>query len=111
MSISIPSLSSSLLSPRLRPMFKVRPEVILDKIFQEQLAESMADWREVKDQGLDVLMWWEIVVKPGVKKLAMQRSKEINRQRRGEINLLLIQQAYLAKKLMDGDLAQYAPLR
>ena len=109
--ISIPSLSSSMLSPRSRPLFKVRPEVIFDKVFQERLGDSMADWKEVKDNGLDVLLWWDIVVKPGVKKLAIQRSKELNLQKRGELNLLLIQQAYLAKKLFDGDLAQYAHLR
>ena len=77
-SISIPTLSSTLSSPKSRPLFKVRPEVICDKIFQENLAESMADWKQVKDLGLDVLTWWEIVDKPGVKKLAMQRSKELN---------------------------------
>ena len=110
-SISIPNLSSSMVSPRSRPLFKVRPEVICDKSFQDSLAESMVDWKQVKDLGLDVLTWWEVVVKPGVRKLAMHRSKELNWQRRGEINLLLIQQAYLAKKLMDGDLDQYAPLR
>ena len=110
-SLCIPSLPSSLVSPRSRPLFKVRPEIICDKIFQERLSESMTDWKEVKDLGIDVLMWWEIVVKPGVKKLAMQRSKELNWQKRGEINLLLIQQAYLAKKLMEGDLDQYTNLR
>ena len=59
----------------------------------------MTDWKEVKDLGQDVLTWWEIVVKPGVKKLAVQRSKELNSHtKKGEINLLLIQQAYLARK-------------
>ena len=109
--ISTPSLSACMFSPKSRPLFKVRPEVICDKVFQDQLAESMADWYVVKERGLDVLTWWELVVKPGVKKLAMKRSKELNWQRRGEINLLLIQQAYIAKKLMDGDLNQYNQLR
>ena len=110
-SLSIPNLNPSLLSPRSRPIFKVRPEIICDKIFQECLSESMTDWKEVKELGLDVLVWWEIVVKPGVKKLAIKRSKELNLQRRGEINLLLIQQAYHAKKLMEGHLDQYTDLR
>ena len=72
------------------PLFRVMPEVIFDKVFQEQLAESMTDWNRVKEKGLDVLSWWGVVVKPGVKKLAMKRSKELIWQKRGEINLLLI---------------------
>ena len=38
---------------------------------------------QVKNQGVDVLIWWENLVKPGVKKLAMVRGKEMNRERRG----------------------------
>ena len=81
-----------ILNSSARPLFKVKPEVICDKLFQERLAESMTDWMEIRAAGLDVLTWWEIVVKPGVKKLAVQRSKELNCQSRGEINLLLIQE-------------------
>ena len=71
----------------------------------------MADWREVKDLGLDVLKWWELVVKPGIKKLAIQRSKQLNKEKNGELNMLLLRQAYLARKLQGGDLSQYAELR
>ena len=53
--LSIPSLSARLFSPRSRPIFKVKSEAILDKIFQERLKDSMSDWKEVKDLGLDVL--------------------------------------------------------
>ena len=88
--ISTPSLPACSFSPKSRPLFRVKPEVINDKVFQDQLGESMADWNVVKERGLDVLTWWEVVVKPGVKKLAMKRSKELNWQKRGEINLLLI---------------------
>ena len=50
----------------------------------------MLDWQEVHDLGLDILTWWEVLVKPGIKKLALQRSKELNRERRGELNLLFL---------------------
>ena len=53
----------------------------------------MADWREVKDLGLDVLKWWELVVKPGIKKLAIQRSKQLNKEKKGELNMILLLQA------------------
>ena len=62
----------------------------------------MADWNEVKELGLEVMQWWEILVKPGIKKLAIKRSKEINQEKRGEINLLLLQQAYLSRSYKVG---------
>ena len=71
----------------------------------------MKDWEEIKDLGLHILQWWELVVKPGVKKLAIQRSKELNREKRGELNLLLIRQAYLARKLQLGDFGKLGELR
>ena len=109
--ISLPEPSSRLISPRSRPLFKITPEVIYDELFQECLKDSMADWQEVRELGLDVLLWWEVMVKPGIKKLALQRSKELNKDKKGVLNLLLIRQAYLGKKLMGGDLSQFADLR
>ena len=110
-SYSMPMQSARVFSPRSRPLFKVRPEVISDNLFQERLSDSMADWKEIKDLGLEVLQWWELVVKPGIKKLAIQRSKELNRDKRGQLNLLLIQQAYLANKLQQGEFHRLAELR
>jgi hypothetical protein len=43
-SISLPSVTSRMQSPRSRPQFKVSPEVICDEIFQERLSDSMSDW-------------------------------------------------------------------
>ena len=60
---------------------------------------------------MDVLTWWELVVKPGIKRLAIHRGKEINRGKRGELNLLLLQQSYLARKLQLGDLRKLSELR
>ena len=62
----------------------------------------MTGWLEVKALGLEVISWWEVMVKPGIKQLAIQRSKEINQQRRSEINLLLLREAYLTRKLTVG---------
>ena len=42
------------------------------------------------------------MVKPGIRKLAIQRSKEINTERREELNLLLLRQVYLTRKLQLG---------
>ena len=109
--ISFSTALSRILSPRTRPMTKVRPEVIRDPEFQALLAESMEDWKKVRDQGLHVLKWWEMIVKPGIRKLAMKRSKEINWERRGELNLLFLLQSYLARRLQKGELNKLGELR
>ena len=99
---SLPDPFHVILSPKTRPLFKVKPDVAKDPIFQERLEASMTGWLEVKALGLEVIPWWEVMVKPGIKQLAIQRSKEINQQRRSEINLLLLRQAYLTRKLTGG---------
>ena len=71
----------------------------------------MNDWIEIKDLGLDILQWWEIVVKPGIKKLAIIRSKQMNKEKRGVLNFLLIRQAYLGRKVLMGDISKFAELR
>ena len=38
-------------------------------------------------------------LKPGIRKIAMERSKEINQDRRAKLNLLLLHQAYLVRKI------------
>ena len=55
-----------------------------------------------KAYGLDVIPRWELIVKPGVKQLAIQRSKELNKDKRGELNLLFLRQAYLTRKIQLG---------
>ena len=109
--LSLPEPYARIFSPRSRPLFKIRPQVICDSVFQEWLADAMADWREVKNLELEVLEWWEIIVKPGIKKLAIQRSKQLNSEKKGELNMLLLRQAYLARKLQAGDLSQFTELR
>ena len=50
------------------------------------------------------------MVKPGIKSLAINRSKELNQQRRSELNLLFLKQAYLTRKLQQGHLYKLAEL-
>ena len=98
-SIILPDQLCRILSPKSRPSYKIKQDVVIDSIFQERLKDSMDHWLEVKSFGLNVIPWWEIVVKPGVKQLAIQRSKEMNKTKRGEINLLFLRQDYLTKKI------------
>ena len=41
-------------------------------------------------------------MKPGLKKLLLERGKEITKAKRGELNLLLLQQSYLVRKIQSG---------
>ena len=63
------------------------------------LREALLGWQNIKSFGLDVLVWWENIVKPGIKKLAQKRSREMSKQMKGELNLLRLRQIYLNRKL------------
>ena len=56
------------------------------------------------------MTWWQHLVKKGILQLARERKREMNKERRGLLNLLLIRQAYLASKLLNGDLSCYTDL-
>ena len=42
-------------------------------------------------------------MKPGIKKLLIERGKELNHLKNGRLNLLLLRQAYLGRKLLQGN--------
>jgi len=65
------------------------------------LWERVRDFQDVNSSGS--LMWWEKLVKPGIKKIALQRNREINKEKREKLNLLNIKQAYLTAKLQGGE--------
>ena len=97
--------------------FKIRNSVATDPFFKNSIANSMSVWKEIKESGLDSLTWWEIVVKPGIRKIALARSKEMVKERRGHLNMLFIRQAYIMKKLqanncvtLHAELKVYQPL-
>ena len=79
--------------------FKVRNNVACDLSFKQSISNEMVAWKEIKSSGLDILTWWELVVKPGIRNIAITRDKEIKQERRGQLNMLYIRQAYLVKKL------------
>ena len=73
----------------------VGQKVIKDTLFKVRLEEAMQSWLRVQGfQGsesdkMNTIMWWEMLVKPGIKKLGIERGKEINKERREHLNLLL----------------------
>jgi hypothetical protein len=98
----LPALQARILSPRARPIFKVNPDVVTDPTFQETLRANMTDWLRVKALGVRVLVWWEELVKPGIRRLAKERGRVLGKERRGALNLLLLRQSYLIRKVMAG---------
>ena len=101
--ISIPEQLSTIICPKGRQSFRLQDEVILDQEFQQNLRESMSNWQNVRNFGMDTLVWWELVVKPGVKQLGMVRGKQIKKDRHSALNLLLVRQAYVNKKIKLGN--------
>ena len=51
-----------------------------DEQFKQQLQVSMMDWLQVKEDGADIMLWWDSMVKGGIKYLAIQRGKELKKQ-------------------------------
>ena len=109
--IKLPEAQSRLISPKSKPQFKAKPEVVRDPIFNEKLKSKFSVWTEIRMSGLDLLPWWELVVKPGVKQLLIERGKELNKEKSGHLNLLFLKQAYLVQKLQKGDGTRLASLK
>ena len=89
----------------------MKDEVIADQIFQDNLAEAMLGWQQIRSFGMETLEWWEVIVKPGVKRLAMLRGKQMTKISKEELNLLLVRQAYLNKKVKNGQHDRLGELR
>ena len=109
-----PDMLSKIMSPKPRPRFKLRAEIIKDPIFKERVKENMITWKRVRefqaDTNIGSLKWWELLVKPGIKRIALERNKEINKEKGEKLNLLNLRQAYLTRKLQNGELHRLAEL-
>ena len=95
----------------MKPLFKAQPNAVEDPIFKQRLNVIFPLWLEIKKAGLDVVSWWEIIVKPGIKKILVERTKELKKERNGQLNLLMIKQAYLVNKLKSGNLVWLTDLK
>ena len=102
-SVKLPTQVSRLSCPKSRPFYKPKPFVIKDKIFKKRLEINFNLWLEVKSAGLNLLLWWEHIVKPGIKKLLIQREKEINKEQRNILNALVCKQSYFVQKIQQGE--------
>ena len=94
--MSLTNTLARVISPKCRYQFRLSAEVIRDSLFKERLKLAMVSRQRVREfQGassLGILQWWEMLVKPGIKHLGIQRSKELRKEKREELNLLLLRQ-------------------
>ena len=113
----LPNKMARILSPKTRPSFRLKAEVISDSVFKERLGKAMISWQRVREfqdkesKKLGVLFWWEKLVKPGIRKIAIQRSKEMNIARKEELNLLMLRQLFLTRKLQNGQVHRLGELQ
>ena len=107
---NLPSKLSHMVAPQARPHFKIPPDIVEDEIFAESISKAAEGWCQVKEAGVNILSWWQYMVKPGIRHLAKVRSGELKKQRRKVLNLLYIRQAYLGSKVRSGDLSSLSQL-
>ena len=109
--VKVPEIFTKLLCPGSKPSFKAKPEVVRDSIFNSRLKENFAAWLQIREAGLDTLSWWDLIVKPGTRKLLIERGKELNQERNSLLNLLMLRQCYLVSKLQKGFLSKLPELK
>ena len=75
--MNVPNPLARLICPKSRPMFKVKEEVAYDQKFKDRVKVAMEEWGDVGNLGLPIFQWWELIVKPGIRKIAMDRQINI----------------------------------
>ena len=81
-----------------KSLYKIKHFVVEDDEFQSNIKKRFQEWVLLKD-GLTPTFWWENVVKPDIKAIALSREKEINVQRRRKIAALQLRLSYHLRNL------------
>ena len=79
-------------------IYKIKHYLVDDDVFQQNVRTSFHEWLSLKD-GLSPTFWWDHVVKPGIKEIALSREKEINMHRRRKIAALQLKLSYHLRNL------------
>ena len=83
---------------------------MVDPVFAQRLNSKMLELQRIKEAGADNMLWWELLVRPSIKRLLIERGKERKHKRSGQLNLLMIQMAYLNRKVQLGALSRLPEL-
>ena len=79
-------------------IYKIKHNLVEDRTFLETIRETYPQWLRLKE-GLSPTFWWENVFKKELKRIAIQREKEINNQRNRELAALQLKLSYFLGKL------------
>ena len=69
-SYKLPQHIERKLLPRSRLYFKVKKNILEDKIFRQNLQEQVIHWSNLYENDVPVLTVWEQLVKPSIRQLA-----------------------------------------
>ena len=98
-----------------RPRFKLADDVIEDDQFKIVLKEGMKTWQRIRQYGdmfgAATIGWWERVVKTEIKRLGIERARNLAQEQREHLDLLMLHQRYLSTKLQGGDLSMLGELK
>ena len=110
--IQTSDLSQKSFVPKPKPSFKIHPNIVDDPDFQFELKSKLEKWRENKKKfNYDTINWWEVVIKPGIKNLAVIFTKKRNESKYGKLNMLYLKQKYFQNKIEEGKKEHLADLK
>ena len=78
-----------------------------DVKFQESIRSQFESWLELKEH-FSPIYFWEEVIKPGIKKLAIHREKEVNREKQQELQALQLKLDFHLCKLKESNSKSFA---
>ena len=81
-----------------RSIYKIKHHIVEDNDFQEKVKKEFPNWLSLQE-GLCPIFWWEEVVKPGIRSIALSRERELNAQRRRKIAALQFRMSFHLKRL------------
>ena len=89
--------------PKPKLPFKIKPEIVNDPDFVLEIQENIQIWKNLWElYKYDILDWWEFMIKPGIRRIAIKYSRIINKRKNGRLNLLLLKQIHFCKMLRSG---------
>ena len=72
---------TTLQCPKPKNDFKIRKEIVDNEEFQEEFIQEYTHWEFLKEKyNYNILEWWECIVKPGIKSIAIKHTKEENKK-------------------------------
>ena len=94
-------------SPRKRSIYRIKHWLLKDSIFLDNIRVEFQNWLEIKDH-FSPIYFWEEIVKPSIKKLAIIREREINKERNQELQALQLKLNYHLYKLRENKVKGFA---